>query len=61
MGNRRWQDFEHWQVCWPNPKVGRYWKRQLSKARRRHIKLTLRGIRAKEPTHYESEVNYKTW
>jgi hypothetical protein len=50
-----------WVGSWPNQHIGRWWKRQLSKARRRYIKHTLRGIRSKEPTGYESVVNWRTW
>ena len=39
--------------------VGRWWKRALAKARRRHIKQVVRGERGKEPTGYESWVNWK--
>ena len=46
---------------WSHSGTGKWWKRALAKARRRHTKLTLRGIRAKEPTKYESECNWKTW
>ena len=46
---------------WPKRRVGRYWKRQLSKARRRFAKQVLRHGRGKEPTRYESECNWKTW
>lgn len=35
MGRREKDEPPHWQCRWPNPHVGRYWKRQLSKARRR--------------------------
>lgn len=50
-----------WTCRWPGVGVGRYWKRQLAKARRRYIKALLRGDRGKEPTHLESEVNWRTW
>lgn len=47
---------------WSNtPGMGKWYKRQLSKARRRYIKFTLLGIRVKEPTGWESEVNWKAW
>ena len=40
--------------------TGRYYKRQLSKSRRRYIKQLLRtGRPAKESTHWESECNWK--
>lgn len=50
-----------WSSRWPAPHYGRWWKRKLSKARRRYAKMTLRGIRYKEPTGIESEVNWRTW
>ena len=40
---------------------GRYWKRQLSKARRRYWKMLLRFGYARYPTRIEREVNYKGW
>lgn len=43
------------------PRSGRWWKRALAKARRRYIRAQLLGIKGKEPTGYESEVNWKTW
>jgi hypothetical protein len=50
-----------WTCKWPGPGTGRWWKRKLSKARRRYAKMTLQGIRYKEPNGIESEVNWKTW
>jgi len=50
---------------WNTPGIGRYWKRQLSKARRRNFKqgrvergedIGYRGYHA-----YQSECNYKSW
>jgi len=46
---------------WPGIGTGREWKRRLSKARRRFIKMRLRGFRDKEPIGLESEINWKTW
>ena len=64
MGNRYFNDLPEYvsfSQRWPNPHIGRYWKRQLNKARRKYIKLELRGIRGREPVYLESMVNYKTW
>lgn len=45
---------------WRNkPGLGRWWKRQLSKARRRYVKQVVNLGRGHEPTGYESEVNWK--
>lgn len=46
---------------WPGRRQGRFWKRQLSKARRRYARQLIRFGRGKEPTWYERECNYKTW
>ena len=51
---------------WPAEHVGRYWKRQLSKARRRFAKQLCRdGERAyrhaRGLAYYETQANYKTW
>lgn len=59
--NERGGDHVSFSEKWPGVGIGRFWKRQLSKARRRHIKAELDGRRGKEPTHYEGMVNYKTW
>lgn len=40
---------------------GKWTKRQLSKARRRYIKAILLGHLAKEPTGWESTVNWRSW
>jgi len=61
MGRREKDKPPHWQCRWPNPHIGRYWKRQLSKARRRFAKQMLLWGRGKEPLHYERECNWKTW
>ena len=61
MGRREKDKLPHWQCRWPNPHIGRYWKRQLSKARRRFAKQILLWGRGKEPLHYERECNWKTW
>jgi hypothetical protein len=41
--------------------IGRFWKRRLSKARRRYIRDLLRLGRGKEPAGLESVVNWKDW
>lgn len=65
MGNRHWAEevpeYVSMTERWPGPGVGRYWKRKLSKARRKHAKEQLNGRRGKEPTAIESEVNWRTW
>jgi len=43
------------------PRSGKWWKRALAKARRRYAKFQLRGLKCKETTNKESEVNWKTW
>lgn len=57
MGQREWRKLRRWQCRWPGKKQGRWWKRALSKARRRFTK----GTSQKEPTHYETMCNMKTW
>lgn len=68
MGNReslKLKDkypYIRWHKTWPRVGIGRYWKRCLSKARRRYAKEELRGAtHPRTPTHYESEVNYRTY
>jgi hypothetical protein len=46
-------------LMWSGPGVGRFWKRQLSKSRRRAWKQY--GIEGKPITCYENECNYKNW
>lgn len=61
---RTWKEFgkridEHcsWTGRWPSRGEGRYWKRCLSKARRRAWKdAHKRGL-----LRYERECNWKTW
>lgn len=55
---------DRWCVAmygWPSPGLGRYYKRQLSKARRHYYKMIDIGIRARYPAGIEAECNYKTW
>lgn len=70
MGNRfftnRIYPGRTFSSVWPAEHIGRYWKRQLSKARRRFAKQICRdGERAychmQGLIRYETEVNYKTW
>lgn len=62
MNNREYLKLKKWKLCWPGKKQGRYWKRRLSKARRKYYKALLRGdLHPKEPTYYESICNYKTY
>lgn len=44
-----------------NSGTGKYWKRQLNKARRRFAKMTINFGKGKSPSHYESEVNWRGW
>lgn len=46
---------------WNSRGEGRYWKRQLSKARRRFSKMLIYFGKGKSPSHYESEVNWRGW
>lgn len=65
MGNRFDQErCERAYRCWPwlSAGRGRYWKRMLSKARRRYAKYIIRtGRHNREPTWIESIVNYKDY
>lgn len=65
MGNRFFNERGGSHVSfsqkWGTVGEGRYWKRRLSKARRRQIKMELRGHPSKEPTGLEARVNYKNW
>jgi hypothetical protein len=70
MGNRffcsRIPSWGTFSQLWPSAHTGRYWKRQLSKARRRFGKQLcrdgdvayshMRGLK-----FYERIVNWKTW
>lgn len=65
MGRRYFKKLP-WYVSftqtWGNKRgMGRFWKRQLSKARRRYAKNLLKYGRGKEPVGLESEVNWKGW
>jgi hypothetical protein len=66
MGRRYFDEYKPAWVTfsetWGNvPHIGRWYKRRLSKARRRYVRDLLRFGRAKEPTGIESEVNWKGW
>lgn len=65
MGRRYWNnrapEYVSFSECWPGVGTGRYWKRKLSKARRKYHKMVIRYGRGREPTWLESEVNWKTW
>jgi len=54
----KWLSFSQ---IWPSRHMGRWYKRMLSKARRRYWKMMLRFGKGKEPTNKEREVNYKGW
>jgi hypothetical protein len=49
-------DYLNCTCVWPGPGVGRWWKRRLSKARRRWQDSHRRGLASAE-----AECNYKTW
>jgi hypothetical protein len=48
-----------WVVRWSHAGTGRWWKRQLSKARRRLGRAHCYGRRAKSSNRYEHECNWK--
>ncbi len=62
-GYPKWVGFGN---LWNTPGIGRYWKRQLSKARRRAWRQgradrgeDIGGYRGQHA--YETECNYKSW
>ena len=61
--SNEWRDACHnyvHAVGWQNKRgFGSYLKRCLAKARRRYARDRLRGLRGKEPTTLESEVNWR--
>jgi hypothetical protein len=72
MGQRAWIEFEEkypYLGCsarWSGAGMGRFWKRQLSKSRRRNAQSKIRyelGIdsRLREQIGYERECNWKLW
>jgi hypothetical protein len=65
MGNRYFEEQPWWinfTHTWGNkPHLGRWYKRRLSKARRRYIRTLIRLGRAKEPIGLEREVNWRGW
>jgi hypothetical protein len=65
MGIRYWNsrapEYVSFSERWPNVGVGRYWKRRLSKGRRKYSKMILQHGRGKEPTYLESMVHMRTW
>ena len=62
MGNRELQERPYWkQWGWGRPGTGRWWKRQLSKARRKYSKHMILYGRAREPLGWERECNWKLW
>lgn len=61
MGNRKDDSYPDYCLRWPGVGNGRYWKRQLSKARRRYARMLLRGFKPKPAKRVESECNYKTY
>lgn len=67
MGRRFYDDgpeYAGWCDRWYTPGIGRYYKRQLSKARRRQARLELEGDYRRAGSRgrwAESECNYKRW
>ena len=61
MGKREQRKLEFWKLSWPGRGNGRYWKRKLSKARRRYSNQMIKDGRGKSPANYETECNYKTY
>ncbi len=67
MGRRFYANdpyYIRWCGRWYTPGMGRYWKRQLSKARRRRAALELAGDYRRAYSRglgYETECNYKRW
>jgi hypothetical protein len=68
VGQRKWLEFEakysylNCTCCWPGRGQGRWWKRQLSKARRREAKERIRGAQhPRGSLRYETECNWKAW
>lgn len=48
-----------WYNIWTSPHQGKYWKRQMHKARRRAWKQD--GIEGKPDNKYETLCEYKGW
>lgn len=71
MGRRKTtEEYEKrpWICTWPSIGIGKYFKRQLHKARRKHseemIKVQLEEIEREHERglpHWERESNWKTW
>lgn len=61
MGEREWRKLEPWQLRWPGRKQGRWWKRYLSKVRRRKGRMEARGLQDRTGNKAESTCGYKTW
>jgi len=64
MSARNWQNlpaYVSFSQKWASEHLGRYYKRRLSKARRKHTKELLAGRRGKEPVGIESECSWKGW
>ena len=57
-----YKDDPHYYLRWPGVGIGRYWKRKLSKARRKRAKLECEEIKTKCKVHSsESKCDYKTY
>ncbi len=64
MSARNWRNLPYYvsfSQKWASERMGRYYKRRLSKARRKYAKEQLAGRRGKEPVGIERECNYKGW
>lgn len=60
MAAREWGKLKPWMFKWPNEKIGRYYKRKLSKARRRKAKMEILGIDYKNSIKQEENCSQKT-
>lgn len=58
--NRPLPEYVSITQMWPRG-TGKYWKRRLSKARRRYAKDLIKLGKGREPTTIESNVNFKLW
>ena len=59
MGRRERDKLEPWKQAWYGRGMGRWYKRRLSKARRRYARQLIRFGRGKSPANVETECNWK--
>ena len=59
MGRREQDKIKPWMNTWSGIGIGRWYKRRLSKARRRYAKQMIKFGRGKSPANVETEVNWK--